>query len=168
MARMRITFLPTYEDYFIVSKAATFNTPTLVLMGLMGLATLITFIGLIFGFITVDPGRMLLFVLPPGMFIVFLVAAPINLRYRARKMASDQTRFSWILTSTGITIEKNGQKEKLTWDTFGLVQELEQHFILFYQANRSKYIFLPKRALDGEEQQQDFRSLLKSKIKKWI
>ncbi len=160
MARIKLSFKPDYEDYLAVSKAATFNKPTLILMGIMVLSTIITVVGILIGRLTLDPNRLLLTIIPPGMFIIFLIAAPINLRRKAKKLAAEKHIITWRVTNLGISIDDNGDNQKYTWEAFGLVQELSKHFILFFKSNRSKYIFIPKRNFVNAVEEKEFRDLL--------
>jgi hypothetical protein len=160
MARIKLSLEPDYEDYLAVSKAATFNKPTLILMGIMVLSTIITGIGILVGRLNLDSNRLLLTIIPPGMFIIFLIAAPINLRRKAKKLAAEKHIITWRVTNPGISVDEKGENQKYIWEAFGLAQELSEHFILFFKANRSKYIFMPKRIFANAAEEKEFRDLL--------
>ncbi len=160
MARIKLNFKPDYEDYLAVSKAATFNKPTLILMGIMVLSTIITVAGILVGRLSLDPNRLLLTIIPPGMFTIFLIAAPINLRRKAKKLAAENHMITWRVTNPGISVDENSDNQKYTWEAFGLAQELSEHFILFFKTNRSKYVFMPKRVFANAVEEKEFRELL--------
>lgn len=164
MRELKIKFHPTYEDYLSVNKATTFNKPSLILLGLMGIMTIYTLTGLAVGWINVDPSLIVLYLLPPGMFIVFLIYTPFNLRKKAREMADRDLTVHWDINVDGIKVEQDGEQNTYQWDTMGVTQELDDHYIIFFKANRSKYIFLPKKAFSEPEDEKHFREWLTKKI----
>ncbi|MBG0788209.1 MAG: hypothetical protein H0S79_24235, partial [Anaerolineaceae bacterium] len=76
MARMTLKFKPDYDDYLNVSQAATFNRPTIVLVVVMGIVSIATILALGLGWLSVENERLLLYLLPPLMFIFFLLYTP--------------------------------------------------------------------------------------------
>jgi len=160
MARIEIEFTPSYEDYLKTSMATTFNKPTLVILLLMGLMTIFTLFEIIFGWTNMDTTRLIFYVAPPMMFIIFLIYTPIKLRRQARQMADKRSQYQWRITSRGITVDENGARNKYSWETLSLAQEMDQYFIIFMKENRSKYIFMPKSALVNAEQDAQLRELL--------
>lgn len=164
MQELKLKFHPTYLDYLNVNKATTFNKPSLILLGLMGIMTVYTLTGLTVGWINVDPSLLILYLLPPGMFIVFLIYTPFNLRKKAQEMADQDLTIEWHINEKGISVKKNGIQNAYQWEDFGLTQELDDHYIIFFKANRSKYIFLPKKAFSDPDYEQQFREWLTKKI----
>ena len=164
MRELKLKFHPIYEDYLTVNKATTFNKPSLILLGLMGIMTVYTITGLAVGWINVDPSLIILYLLPPGMFIVFLIYTPFNLRKKAQEMADQDLTIQWQINAEGIRVEKNGEQKIHKWESLGVTQELDEHFIIFFKANRSKYIFLPKKALSDPDDEKHFRKWLTKKI----
>jgi len=164
MQELKLKFDPTYEDYLAINKATTFNKPSLVLLVLMGIMTVYTLTGLAVGWIDVDPSLLILYLLPPGMFIVFLIYTPFNLRKKAQEMADKELSPEWEIHDKGITIDRNGDEEEFQWEMLGVTQELDDHYILFFKANRSKYIFLPKKAFDDQADEKRFRAWVMEKI----
>lgn len=164
MQELKLKFHPTYEDYLSVNKATTFNKPSLILLGLMGIMTVYTLTGLAVGWINVDPALLVLYLLPPMMFVVFLIYTPFNLRKKAQELADQNLTIQWHINDKGISVEKNGKQNTYQWETLGVTQELDDHYIIFLKANRSKYIFLPKRAFSDPEDEKHFREWLTKKI----
>lgn len=164
MQELNLKFHPTYEDYLSINKATTFNKPSLVLLVLMGIMTVYTLTGLAVGWIEVDSSLLILYLLPPGMFIVFLIYTPFNLRKKAREMADQELTIQWHIHAEGITIEMNGEQETHQWKTLAVTQELDDHYIIFFKANRSKYIFLPKKAFSDQGNEKQFREWITKKI----
>ena len=164
MRELKLKFHPTYEDYLSVNKATTFNKPSLILLGLMGIMTVYTLTGLAVGWINVDPSLLVLYLLPPGMFIVFLIYTPFNLRKKAREMADQNLTVHWDIDADGIRVEQDGEQNFHQWETLAVTQELDDHYIIFFKANRSKYIFLPKKAFSDPENEKHFREWLTEKI----
>lgn len=163
MARIKLTYQPDYENYLRINRATTYNKPTIVLAVVMGFMSIATVLGLAFGWI--DAGsRILLYLLPPLMFIYFLIYTPIKLRRQAKELAEKNLTIEWRLSRAGITVDSNGEKQKYSWETFGATQELDQDYILFFKTNRSDYIFFPKDAFDNKDQEQQFREMVKTNI----
>lgn len=164
MQELKLKFDPTYEDYLSINKATTFNKPSLVLMALMGIMTVYTLIGLAVGWIDVDSSLLILYLLPPGMFIVFLIYTPFNLRKKAQEMAEKDRTIEWHIHAKGITIDMDGEQETHQWKKLGSTQELDGHYIIFFKANRSKYIFLSKQAFSDQVNENQFREWITKKI----
>jgi hypothetical protein len=157
MDKIQLEFQPTYEDYLTVSRAATYNRPTRILIIAMGLISLATIAALLLGWLAPDNSRLLFFLLPPGMFLFFLIITPINLRRKAHQTAQDSTPVAWTVTTQTITIHEEDERIQQNWDLFADLQELPEHYLLFYQTNRSAYLFLPKRAFKTPAAEAQFR-----------
>lgn len=164
MANPPLKFRPAYEDYLAVTKAATFNKATLVLIALMAVVSIATVIALITGWVSIESDRLMLYLLPPGAFVLFLLYTPIHLQRSARQSAEEAQEITWRAGSRGITIGEGEKTARHTWDAFGFMQELPEHFILFFKANRSTYIFIPKRAFESAEQEAEFRALVSAQM----
>lgn len=67
-------------------------------------------LGLALGWLNPDSNSLLLYLLPPGMFIYFLIYTPIDLRQRFNQIADQNIVIIWRLTSAGITVDKDDQK----------------------------------------------------------
>jgi hypothetical protein len=165
MTQQTLIFKPTEEDALAVSRAATFNKPTIVLIGIMALVSLGTLLALAAGWMSPAGDRLLFYLLPPLTFIYFLIYTPIRLRRQARETAARDEESRWQVTEQGITIEKEEASDEHPWRSFSHAQELPEQFILFFAANRSEYIFLPKRAFSSSEQEEAFRNLLESHLR---
>jgi hypothetical protein len=112
MTRIQLKCQPDYENYLAVNHAATFNAPTIVLIVLMGIVTLVTILGLALGWLNADTNQLLLYLLPPGTFILFLIYTPINLRRRVKQAAEQAKELSWHLSNSGITINEESESYK--------------------------------------------------------
>ena len=164
MARQKISFKPAYEDYFTVSRAAMFNTATIVLLVLMGIMSAATILALALGWLTANGDRLLLYLLPPGTFIFFMIYNPIDLRRKAKQAASTEDNTTWQVTKNGITVTQGEDEKKYPWDSLAQVQELPEHFIIFIKANRSTYIFINKSAFNSSEEENEFRETIESHL----
>ncbi|MBG0770104.1 MAG: YcxB family protein [Anaerolineaceae bacterium] len=160
MARMTLKFKPDYEDYLNVSQAATFNRPTLVLVILMGVVSIATILALGLGWLSVDNERLLLYLLPPMMFIFFLLYTPVNLRRTAKKSAKESVETEWRVNNAGIAVSKGEETTKYSWESFGYVEESEGHYLFFSRTNRANYIFIPKAAFTDPAEETAFRELV--------
>lgn len=159
MARLSLTFKPDYDDYRTVSQAATFNKPTVILIILMGLVSMGTLLALGLGWVTVSSERLLLYLLPPAMFVFFLIYTPINLKRTAQKAAKDPEEIHWRVGKAGISVSKGETTTKYTWEGLGYIEELEGHFMFFSRTNRAEYIFIPKTAFTDPAEEDAFREL---------
>ncbi len=160
MAKFQLTFNPTYQDYLTVNRATTFNKPTLVLIGLMTLTTIITLVGWLIGWLTVDPNQLLFFVLPPALFVFFMVYTTINLHQHARQKANQTLAITWHLDCSGISIIEDGHSQNYSWDQFSIAQELDAYYLLFLKSSPSDHFFLPKSAFADMSQEQHFCKLV--------
>jgi hypothetical protein len=164
MARIQFQSKPQYEDYLTVNKAVTFNPPTVVLIIVMGIISAATFLGLILGWLSVESSRLLLYILPPAMFIFFMLYTPVNLRRRARQMANQADEIFWRLSNRGVTIDEGEESLKYKWETFSHVQELPNQYIFFFKANRAAFVFVPKTAFESQDKEEAFRDLLLTQL----
>lgn len=164
MARLSLTFKPDYDDYRTVNQAATFNKPTIVLVVLMGIVSLATVLALGLGWVTVSSERLLLYLLPPMMFVFFLIYTPINLNRTAKKAAKDPDETHWQVGKSGISVSKGESTTKYPWESLGYIEELEGYFMLFSRTNRAEYIFIPKTAFADQAEQDAFRELAVEKL----
>ncbi len=160
MEKFRIHYKATYEDFLAASKAATYNTPTLVLIIAMGVISALTILALLTGWLALDNQRLLFYLLPPGMFVFFLVITPINLRREAKKSAQAAEEETWTISEKGIRIKKGEQTSKHPWVLFAKARQLPEHILLIYKANRASYIFIPMRAFENPQQRQAFERLI--------
>lgn len=166
MASIQVTFSPTYEDYLKVNRATTFNKPTLVLIGLMIITTLITLVGWYLGWLTVDSNRLLFFVLPPALFVFFMVYTMINLHRHAHQMAEQSPIITWYLDHAGIRVNESGQSQEFTWDHFSTAQDFGSYYILFFKSNPTQHLFILKSALTASGQEVLFRQLIAANLGK--
>jgi hypothetical protein len=164
LARQKLTFKPEYEDYLTVSRAAMFNTATIVLLILMGIMSAATILALALGWLSLESNRILLYLLPPGTFIFFLIYNPIDLRRKAKQAASDDDDTTWQVTKNGITVTHGEDTTKYPWKSLAQIQELPGHYIFFIKANRSTYIFINKSAFDNSEEENEFRETVESHL----
>jgi hypothetical protein len=159
MARLSLTFKPDYDDYRTVNQAATFNKPTIILMILMGILSVATVLAIGLGWIKVGSERLLLYLLPPMMFVFFLIYTPINLKRTARKAADEPDETHWQVGRSGISVSKGESTTKYPWEALGYIEEIEGYFMLFSRTNRAEYIFIPKTAFADPAEEEAFRSL---------
>ncbi|MCB2214399.1 YcxB family protein [bacterium] len=164
MSKLNLRFKPTAEDDLAVSRAATFNKATIVLLIIMALVSLGTLLAIAVGWLNPAGDLLFFYLLPPITFIIFIVYTPIRLRQQAKEVAARNQESRWKITSEGITLEGVDQAEERSWKSFAHVQELPDQFILFYAANRSEYIYLPKSAFKTPEQEETFRSLVEAHL----
>ncbi len=162
MEKIHLEFTPEYEDYLAVSRAATYNRPTIILIAIMGLISLITLLAIALRWLSPNNERLMFYLLPPGMFIFFLIFTPINLHRRAKKSARKAGPVSWTLSEKGLTIIEAEEKTRLSWDLFVEVKAIPEDYLFFYKANRSAYIFLPRRAFETPAQEIQFRLLVEN------
>ncbi len=160
MARMTFVFKPDYQDYLAVNQAATFNRPTMILVILMGIGSVATIVSLGLGWLSVDNERLLLYLLPPMMFIFFLLYTPINLRRTAKKSAQESVEFEWRVNNAGIAVTKGEETTKYTWESFGYVEESGGYYLFFALTNRTEYIFIPKAAFPDPAEETAFREIV--------
>ncbi len=160
MSRLTLKFKPDYDDYLNASQAATFNRPTIVLVVLMGIVSIATILALGLGWLSVENERLLLYLLPPMMFIFFLLYTPINLRRAAKKVAKEGLEFEWRVNNAGISVVKGEKTTKYNWESFSLAEESDGYYLLFSRANRSEYIFIPKAAFTEPDEEKAFRELV--------
>ena len=159
MARMTLKFKPEYEDYLSVNQAATFNRPTIVLVILMGILSIATVLALGLGWLSVDNERLLLYLLPPMMFVFFLLYTPINLRRTAKKSAKESVEIEWRVNNAGISVIKGEDTTKYPWESFSYTEEANGYYLLFSRTNRADYIFIPKAAFTDPTEETAFREL---------
>jgi hypothetical protein len=164
MARQKLTYKPDYEDYLAVSRAAMFNTATIVLLILMGIMSAATILALALGWLSFDSNRLLLYLLPPGTFIFFMIYNPIDLRRKAKQAASTEDDTTWQVTKNGITVSQGEDTKKYPWDSLAQVQELPEQYIFFIKANRSTYVFINKSAFNNNDEEQEFRETVESHL----
>ncbi len=162
MARQKLTFKPEYGDYLAVSRAAMFNTATIVLLILMGIMSAATILALALGWLSLESNRLLLYLLPPGTFIFFLIYNPIDIRRKAKQAASTEDETSWQVTKNGITVTQGDETNKHPWKSLSHIQELPGQYIFFIKANRSTYIFITKNAFNKSEEEDEFRETVES------
>ena len=160
MSRLTLKFKPDYDDYLNASQAATFNRPTIVLVVLMGIVSIATILALGLGWLSVENERLLLYLLPPLMFIFFLLYTPINLRRAAKKVAKEGLEFEWRVNNAGISEVKGEKTIKYNWESFSLAEESDGYYLLFSRTNRSEYIFIPKAAFTEPDEEKAFRELV--------
>ena len=164
MARLSLTFKPDYDDYHTVNQAATFNKPTVILIILMGVVSVGTVLALGLGWVKVASERLLLYLLPPAMFVFFLIYTPINLKRTAQKAAKDPEEIHWRVSKAGISVSKGEETTKYTWEGMGYIEELEGYFIIFSRTNRSEFIFIPKTAFADPAEEDAFRELAEENL----
>jgi hypothetical protein len=164
MARQKLTFKPTYEDYLAVSRAAMFNTATIVLLVLMGIMSALTILALAVGWLSFQSNQLLLYLLPPGTFIFFLIYNPIDIRRKARQSAEGDAKTSWQVTKNGITVTQGEETTKYPWESLAYAQELPEQYIIIIKANRSTYIFITKTAFNNSEEENEFRETVEGHL----
>jgi hypothetical protein len=164
MTRLNLTFKATEEDDLAVSRAATFNKPTIVLVIIMAVISLGTLVALAVGWMNPAGDLLLFYLLPPLTFIFFIVYTPIRLRRQAREVAEKDQEAHWQVTAKGVAIEKETGDDEHPWKSFSHAQELPGQFIFFFAANRSEYIYLPKSAFVSPEQEESFRALVEEHL----
>ncbi len=164
MARQKYNFKPKYKDYLAVSRAAMFNTATVVLLILMGIMSAATILALAVGWLSLESNRLLLYLIPPGTFIFFLIYNPIDIRRKARQSAEGDENTSWQVTKNGITVTKGDETTKYPWNALVQVQELPDQYIIFIKANRSTYIFITKNAFSDSEEEKEFRETVENHL----
>ena len=157
MSRLSVKFKPDYDDYLNVTQAATFNRPTVVLVILMGIVSAGTIIALGVGWLSVDNEQLLLYLLPPMMYIFFLIYTPINLRRSAKKSAKESVEMVWKVNNAGISVSKGEETVKYPWEMLSHAEETEGHYLLFSRTNRAEYIFVPKAAFTEPVDETTFR-----------
>lgn len=167
MPSLSAKFQPTYEDFLRIKRTTTFNKPTLLLTILMGLVTIGTLLGLALGWIQTESNRLLLYLLPPGMFVFYLIYTPFDLRRQSSKLAEQNQTIKWRVSEEGITVDTDGESKKHFWEMLGTAQETDLDYILFFRANRSNYIFIPKRAFKTPALEQQFREMTTAKLGKF-
>ena len=160
MARMTLKFKPEYEDYLAVTQAATFNRPTIILVILMGVVSIATILALGLGWLSVDNERLLLYLLPPMMFVFFLLYTPINLRRTAKKSAKESQEIEWRVNNGGIAVAKGEETTKYAWESFSLAEENDDYYLIFSRTNRADFIFLPKASFADPAEETAFREIL--------
>jgi hypothetical protein len=164
MGKIHLTFTPEYEDYLASSKAATYNRPTRILITAMGVISLATVLALMLGWLSPDNERLMFYVLPPGMFIFFLVFTPLNLRRRAVKAAKQAGPVTWCASKKALTFTEEDETTRLSWDLFIEARDIPGYYLIIYKANRADYLFLPKRAFETPAQERQFRALMESQL----
>lgn len=167
MPSLSAKFQPTYEDYLRINRTTTFNKPTLILMIMMGLVTIGTLLGLVLGWIQTDRNRLLLYLLPPAMFVFYLFYTPFEMRRQSRKLAEQVHTIKWRVGEDGITVDKDNESKKYLWEMLGTAQETDLDYILFFKANRSDYIFIPKRAFKTSALKQQFQEMTTANLGKF-
>lgn len=160
MSRLTFKFKPNYDDYLNVTQAATFNRPTIVLVILMGIVSAGTILALGVGWLSVDNERLLLYLLPPMMFIFFLIYTPLNLRRTAKKSARESLEMEWKINNSGVSQRKGEEIHKYPWEMLNHAEETEGYYLLFSRTNRAEYIFIPKAALAGPGEEEAFREIV--------
>ena len=164
MSRVNIKFKPDYDDYLNVSQAATFNRPTVVLVILMGLVSAGTLLALGLGWLAVENERLMLYLLPPMMFVFFLIYTPINLRRNAKKSAKESLEIEWKINNAGISQIKDEETTKYPWEMLSHAEETAGYYLLFSRTNRAEYIFIPKAAFAAPAEEETFRELALEKL----
>jgi hypothetical protein len=164
MPSLSAKFQPTYEDYLRINRTTTYNKPTLILTILMGLVTIGTLLGLVLGWIQTDRNRLMLYLLPPAMFVFYLFYTPFDMRRQSRKLAEKVQTIKWRVAEDGITVDKDSESKKYLWEMLGTAQETDLDYILFLKANRSDYIFIPKRAFKNPALEQQFQATITANL----
>jgi hypothetical protein len=132
-----------------------------ILMGLVSIGTLLT-LGL--GWLSVGNERLLLYLLPPMMFVFFLIYTPINLRRNARKSAKEALEIEWKINNAGISESKGEETTKYPWEMLSHAEETAGYYLLFSRTNRAEYIFIPKAAFAASVDEESFRELVLEKL----
>lgn len=164
MSNLSVKFQPTYEEYLRVKTITTYNKPTIVLLILIGILTIATLLGFIFGWLEAEMPLLIWYLLPPGMFIFYLIHTPLDLRGQAQSMAAKKSTIEWRISEAQISVHTDGSVNEHTWEMLGTAQETDDLFILYLKSNRSEYIFIPKRAFRNPTQQAEFREAVSAHL----
>lgn len=166
MASVQIKFKPGYDDFLAAGKATTYNKPTIVLLVIMGLFAIGSLASILLGWVNYQPDNMVLYLVPHGIYVLFLLYTPFQLRRTARQSAADSPEVAWQVTQRAISVKAGQDADRYLWHAFTFAQELPEHYILYFKTNRVKYIFIPKRAFTSKAQEDNFRELVQSNLGK--
>lgn len=167
---LTVQYTPQKEDYQDVLKAGTIHNQRhswgnigLIYIPLTGLSiylyfqnqSLVSFWGYLL--------QIVLFIAP----LLTFMNIYLNPLQSEKFISRDSKAFepiAWVLAKSGITFDTSGEKTHLKWNFFHSVCETKKHYLLFHKENPNQFYFIPKRAFENKELENEFRGFVEEEL----
>ncbi len=158
-------FIPTKDDYIRGLRAfETSKTNFKRNMAKIGIFEALFVVAIFAGSLGDGPWPWLLVLIGPIILGYFWGILPLRMGRQIEKNERFTAETTWELGEDQIVIKNKFSETKMDWGSFQKVVETGDYYLLIYATSKNMFQFIPKRAFESQEQETNFRELLKRKL----
>jgi len=162
-----LRYTPTQQDYaYVVRYFNLQRTGTKISLILLGLAFLLAIFVVASKGSSVTVYELIWLFLPPLFVIYACIIQPASLAKKAAQNEKLVTEATWELSDAGVQITSRFNSTLLEWGNLNKLVTSKDYYLLLSKTNKNAFRFLPRRAFNSPQEEEQFLELVEHNISK--
>jgi len=162
-----LRYTPTQQDYaYVVRYFNLQRTGTKISLILLGLAFLLAIFVVASKGSSVTVYELIWLFLPPLFVIYAYIIQPASLAKKAAQNEKLVTEATWELSDAGVQITSRFNSTLLEWGNLNKLVTSKDYYLLLSKTNKNAFRFLPRRAFNSPQEEEQFLELVEHNISK--
>jgi len=164
---LTLRYTPTQQDYaYVVRYFNLQRTGTKISLVLLALAFVLALFVVTSKGTSVTIFELIWLFLPPLFVIYATFIQPASLAKKAAQNEKLVTEATWELSDFGVQITSRFNSTHLEWENLNKLVTSKDYYLLLSKTNKNAFRFLPRRAFNSPQEEEQFLELVERNISK--